>query len=339
MGYTISLVHGVLSKERFASDGCMKQIFPFIICLGLVACSANPSRDRIFSITEAELRELKLSYYSDYYSFIGWDEKGMVAFAIDNNRGQDGDTWQADHFVVMYDELQGWLEVEGNGFYDNVNRELHNIPDSRFFTFKQGEGGGVVLKSEVNALELSVAPETQVIKNTVGISRYELGVAAATLVWRGRTLRGRVIHEYLFLPAFNRLARTYMGIFNDFHGIYAVVEGQHDLYLHRSYSDFLAPLTGRQEGFFASKDAAVNLHEMKFDATERELALGFYRWPRKWQGGFVVDKVKHEINLELHHRNNIANWIIGGFSMGIVRGSLKVNGVHREVVGIGELIM
>ncbi len=58
----------------------------------------------MFTLTEEELRTPKLTYYSDYFSFIGRDDQGMVAFALDNNRGQDKDSWQAEHFVVLHDE-------------------------------------------------------------------------------------------------------------------------------------------------------------------------------------------------------------------------------------------
>lgn len=113
----------------------MKKIFAAIAIALLSACSSAPSKDTIFSITQEELDQLKLSYYSDYYSFVGWDENGAVAFAIDNNRGQDGATWQAEHFVVLFDEQTGWQSLQGNGAYDNTAKALSAIPDSSYFSF------------------------------------------------------------------------------------------------------------------------------------------------------------------------------------------------------------
>lgn len=43
----------------------------------------------------------KLAYHSDYFSFVGRDSIGFVAFAIDNNRGVDGTNFQAEHFGVL----------------------------------------------------------------------------------------------------------------------------------------------------------------------------------------------------------------------------------------------
>src|SRR5438445_10535120 len=74
-----------------------------------------------------------LMYVSDYFSFVGADQHGRVAFALDNNRGRDGEASQAEHFVVLHDERDGWMDVAGNGPYDNLKKELDRIPDSPFF--------------------------------------------------------------------------------------------------------------------------------------------------------------------------------------------------------------
>ena len=47
------------------------------------------------------LPETNLIYVSDYFSFVGQDDQGHVALALDNNRGRDGESWQAEHFVVV----------------------------------------------------------------------------------------------------------------------------------------------------------------------------------------------------------------------------------------------
>ena len=42
------------------------------------------------------LPDTSLLYVSDYISFVGEDSQGRVAFALDNNRGRDGESWQAE---------------------------------------------------------------------------------------------------------------------------------------------------------------------------------------------------------------------------------------------------
>lgn len=48
-----------------------------------------------------QLPDSTLVYVSDYFSFVGQDSQGKVAFALDNNRGRDGDAYQAEHFLVL----------------------------------------------------------------------------------------------------------------------------------------------------------------------------------------------------------------------------------------------
>jgi hypothetical protein len=82
----------------------------------------------------------RLAYYSDYFSFIGGDANGFVAFALDNNRGIDGSDYQAEHFGVLYDENSGWVKLVGTGDYENVHGELERIPNSPHFTFWSEKG-------------------------------------------------------------------------------------------------------------------------------------------------------------------------------------------------------
>jgi len=66
---------------------------------------------------DPSLPDTSLLYVSDYVSFIGEDSQGHVAFALDNNRGRDGESWQAEHFVVLHDEREGWISLQGTGPY------------------------------------------------------------------------------------------------------------------------------------------------------------------------------------------------------------------------------
>ncbi len=95
--------------------------------------------DRAASGAE-ELPATHLIYVSDYFSFVGQDSQGHVAFAFDNNRGRDGEAYQAEHFLALHDERQGWIALDGNGFFDNTKHDLKTIPDSPSFLF-QGPPG------------------------------------------------------------------------------------------------------------------------------------------------------------------------------------------------------
>ncbi len=317
----------------------IRKILISVLVIALMGCSHSPPKELVFSITEDELETLQLSYYSDYFSFIGQDAEGKVAFALDTNRGQDQDTWQAEHFVVMHDEQTGWQNLEGNGAYPNTNKALSDIPNSDFFSFEGDVVSGIAIHSDANTLTLRTQPMETVIHNKKGLSRYLLGSAEATLTWRGRDIKGRVIYEYLFLPAFNRLSRTYSGVFSDFQGFYASLDGQGDLYMHHQKSDFLADLVGFKDGFVVINGEARQLDSIELAIDHRSLTWGFYRWPMAWRGSLKAGGANYNVSLQLSEKNNIANWVIGGFAMGIVKGQLESSDQRWTVYGLGELIM
>ena len=205
------------------------RIFALLLVISVSGCASPPSKETVFGITQAELDALKLSYYSDYVSFIGRDKDGIVAFALDTNRGRDQDTWQADHFVVLYDEKTGWQPVKGSGPYPNNSHELETIPNSPFFSFLGTPNAWWHIRSAVNSLDLNVEPMQFHIDRRQGLAVYRLGSAGASLVWGNRVIEGRLIYEHLFLPGFNRLTRRYVGALKDFHGLYLSVDGIGDL--------------------------------------------------------------------------------------------------------------
>ena len=107
---------------------------------------------------EPSLPDSSLLYVSDYFSFVGEDANGRVAFALDNNRGRDGESWQAEHFVVLHDEREGWISLKGTGSYENSTHELQNIPTSSFFQIDGTPQTGFSIVSPPNELTLSVEP-------------------------------------------------------------------------------------------------------------------------------------------------------------------------------------
>lgn len=304
-----------------------------------LSCSSQQESERMFTITAEELQTQKLAYYSDYFSFIGSDARGRVAFALDNNRGRDGDSWQAEHFVALHDEKTGWQAVTGSGPYYNVTRQLETIPNSPDFSFEGTANTGLKIRSGSNVLELRIAPVKTRIAEKRGLAEYRLGSAEATLIWRERTLTGRVVHEYLFVPAYNRLTRKYAGEFSDFHGIYASIENVGDLYIHTQKSKFFSPLIARQEGFLFLNGQGYPLSWLNVSVRKTSFAPGFYRWPVWWEGSFAAGLDHYAFTGRITDRKTISNWVIGGFAMGIVKGSLVSAHETWTLYGLGELII
>ncbi len=76
----------------------------------------------------------------DYFSFVGSDATGTVYLAHDNNRGQKGERFFADHWIMMYAEGTGIVPIVGSAHYPNPARELETIPDSSISGFAEQLG-------------------------------------------------------------------------------------------------------------------------------------------------------------------------------------------------------
>lgn len=301
-----------------------------LLPLALAGCSSDSAAQPLTST---------LIYVSDYFSFVGADSQGSVAFALDNNRGRDGEAFQAEHFVVLHDERKGWMNALGSGPYDNLKKELDRIPDSPSFQFTGDPEAGLTISSKPNQLILRINPIPMRHHRTDGKSRVWMGSASAVLTWQGRTIRGRVIYEYLAMPDFNRLTRTYFGLWKEFQGLYLLLDGTGDVYLHSQQSERLAPVSGTLVGFAVMNEATDYLNDLDVTVVNREFALGFYRWPTEWRVTWRGNNGPASMTLTLSERKGIANWVIGGFSMGIVRGELSYDSRTWPLYGLAELLM
>jgi hypothetical protein len=323
---------------------CSRYLLTIIACSLLVQCSGRESiqalQQKMFSAKAGDSDSIALSYYSDYFSFVGSDSQGHVVFALDINRGQDGKEFHAEHFAVLHDEHKGWVEVKGSGSYNNVHHELKTIPNSATFQFHDTVETGLRIESSDNQLTLFVEPLAFHIENKKGMARFRIGSAPALLHWGDRQIPGRVIYEYLFLPHFNRLSRSYFGLWKDFHGLYLRVDEQGDFYFHSQDSELLQPLTGRVSGFlFLENNSPARLSNVNIGAADFESAFGFYQWPLSWKGSFNRGQTFYSVAFDLHERKTFANWVLGGFSMGIVTGNLSTDGKNYKVYGLGELLI
>ena len=141
------------------------------------------------------------------------------------------------------------------------------------------------------------------------------------------------------LPNFNRLTRTYLGVWKQFQGLYLVTGDGDDVYLHSQQNERMAALVGMLSGFAVLGGQAEPATNLQVDITKRTLAFGFYRWPTAWRITWQGAKGRATMTLTLSDRKRIANWVIGGFSMGLVRGELKYDQRTWPVYGPAELII
>ncbi len=277
---------------------------------------------------------------SDYFSFVGADSQGHVAFAIDNNRGRDGRAYQAEHFyAVLHDEHHGWMNVSGIGRYENTNHELLTIPDSSFFQFVGQPATGLTITSSANqlTLRLDAIPERLVLSDDETI--FALGSAGAQLTWKERVIPGRVIYEYLVKKNFNLMTRRSLKELGEFQGLYLLAGTTSDLYVQRSLMKLTVAGTPPLLGFWVPGGQSAQLDQLRFEVPKHALAFGTYRWPTMWHIRWQGSKGLAEVSVTLSTRKPLGNWVLAGFSMGIVSGKLSYNGQQIPLYGLAELFM
>jgi hypothetical protein len=260
----------------FAKDGflCFRLVFFLTVSLSEPITSIA-SNDHAFE----ESAGSSLVYVSDYFSFVGQDSQWRVTFALDNNRGRDGDAYQAEHFLVLYDEKAGWARLDGNSRYENVGKELKTIPSSPFFQFHGTPKTGMTIAGESNRLMLKIDPiPLRTSRQTDGAAIW-MGSAPAVLTWQDRVIPGRIIYEYFMMPEFNRLTRTYWDLLKEYQGFYLKIGTDGDAYVHRQHSERLAPLMGVVDGFTVLSGVTDAMKDLNIEVLDRGLARGFYRWP------------------------------------------------------------
>ncbi len=277
---------------------------------------------------------------SDYFSFVGADEQGHVAFAIDNNRGRDGSAYQAEHFyAVLHDEHHGWMHVSGIGRYENTNHALLTIPDSSFFQFVGQPATGLTITSPVNqlTLHLDAIPERLVLADDETI--FALGSAAAQLTWKERVIGGRVIYEYLVKKNFNLMTRRSLKGLGAFQGLYLLAGTASDLYVQRSLMKLTVAGMPPLLGFWVPGSQTEQLDQLRFEVLKHALAFGTYRWPTMWHIRWQGSKGLAEASVTLSTRKSLGNWVLAGFSMGMVSGKLSYDGQQIPLYGLAELFM
>jgi hypothetical protein len=275
-------------------------------------------------------------FVSDYFSFVGADGKGHVAFAIDNDRSRRNNKFDADAHVFLHDEREGWIKVSGNGAYENRKRELLRIPDSPAFQFSGEVKSGITLHSPRNRLKLVIGPMQERFSRVTSDSVFSMGSTSAALSWKDRVIPGRVTYECIFMVNMSPWYSYVSGLFyNDFQGLYLETIDQGDLYLRneKGKASF-----GNALGFLVLDQKSEVLEDLRTEIPERSLAFGFYRWPSTWQVSWLGSKGHGSLSVTVVDRKNVTNWVIGGFAMAVVSGELTYDGKTRPVYGLAELI-
>ena len=155
---------------------------------------------------------------TDHLAFIGEDSQGHVVLALSTSRGRGRETYQAEHFVQMHVEQQGWITVKGNGQYDKVTQALIEIPDSRDFQYQGTAKERLIVISPSNHFTLTLEPVPERMAKKTDGGEFWIGSASGKMAWNNRELRGRIFYESIVLLNFNRLTHLYWDLLASFRG-------------------------------------------------------------------------------------------------------------------------
>lgn len=301
----------------------------------LMAAGASVAASWPLPIRADEIRR----YHSDYFSFVGADAHGAVYLAHDNNRGQTGDRFFADHWIMMYAQGEGVVPIVGSAHYPNPGKILETIPDSAHFQFRGTVGGGMRMVSAVNDIDMAVEGLTPILRRQTPGNDYWIGAASATLRWKGRQLAGRVIFEFIARTGYNRFTSDFGTNWSNFNGLYLLTEDGRDLYLR--YHERVQPGTPRESGM-ATFDAEGTLSDIAFAIDEsRPTPDRTYRWPTRWQAGFSHRGTLWTLHATTDALEEVADWKTGGFAMSVVSGEVvRADGSgRRRFKGWAELLI
>ena len=295
---------------------------------GFVVCASHPA-----------WAEVTKRYHSDYFSFVGSDAEGSVYLAHDNNRGQTGDQFFADHWIMMYAEGTGIVPIVGSAHYPNPGRELLVMPDSEHFRFRGTIESGLHMSSATNGIELSVDRLVPVLRRQTEDRDYWIGAAPATMRWRGRTLKGRVLFEFIAQTGYNRFTSDFGANWSNFNGLYLMTDDHQDLYIR--YHERIQPGTPRESGMATFEGAGV-LSAIRFSIKEMQALVDRdYRWPTRWEVGFTHAGGQWQLEASTVHLEAVADWTKGGFAMSVIEGEVRRSdgSGRRRLKGWAELLI
>lgn len=333
------------------SRPCLRFVRALVVLPGAVLLAAAHAQlgsapltaEQILARARQIVRGAETAYISDYVSFAGADATGRVAFAVDTNRGRAGGEHQAEHFVAMYDERTGWVELEGYTEFANTEGALFDYPASPYFDFAGTPYALDSLESTVNGLSLSIAPLEPRMTTASDTTLFSMASAPATLTWRGRTIPGRVIYEYLVMQDENRLARGVVGLLGvltsgpDFQGLYLTTGGG-DFYIHHARASAAASSGNPLTAFWTEGERELRVDEIDFEVADFDPAFGFYRWPASWRVQWRSDCGTAQLSVRSLDHETQTSWITGGFAMRAVEGELVCGDFEERVFGFAELI-
>jgi len=274
---------------------------------------------------------------SDYLSFTGHSNGDQVVFAIDFIRSEDPKDDVADVEVTLHDEAQGWVELDGTGFYERKQGSgATALQGSPHFLIERDPARGLQLLSPDNGVTLTAEPIASYLKIDSETGLHALASAQAELRWQGRVFQGRLVHDRLTTRTATGFARLVSG---------QTLQGIHRFHVQVGHSrDFFAFGRSGEHGV----EHVVGI-EMANNAGERlmltspvrqtsESSLGQYIWPQTlgttWRGEHGLASLNLRV---MDHNQQPSIWLPGAHSTGVVSGLLTYGDTALPVYGLDDV--
>lgn len=293
----------------------------------------------------------RLEYLSDFFVFVGRDSEGKgLVLAFDANRGRDKESFAAEHFVVLWVEGRGWVDLDATkslpGSRDHFAAAFGApLPTGDRAVVTGTAVTGLTLDVPKVALTLRAAPWVVETDRRLARDAFVTGASTGTVTFGERTFAGVVHAEFTYLAGINPLAKTYTDLFGDgFHGVYALVGERAAMRQHRS-GGRLEPLIGRRQGYLVQDPAVRGANALPFfdfDTAKKSLG-GLFRWPGRYVSKWKVEAEgatrEVRVQVDLKERETLINYVFGGVAIAIAKGELVDGDTKQPVLGFALIVL
>jgi hypothetical protein len=193
--------------------------------------------------------------------------------------------------------------------------------------------------SASNGIDMEMGGLEPILRHQLPDNDFWIGAAPATMKWRGRTLEGRVIFEFIARRGFNSFTSDIGDNWRNFNGLYLLTEDGRDIYVR--YHEKLTPGVPRESGMATvERDGVMSDIDFRITAS-RAVDSRTYRWPTNWAVDFTYNGSRWTLSGETLFLEMVADWNWGGFAMSIISGELsKADGSGRQrFKGWAELLI
>lgn len=277
--------------------------------------------------------------HTDYLVFVGQDQAGKVAFAMENTRSKgDGLDWiQASQVAWMYDEHKGWIDLEGRygkAFQGGNGRKIGGEWE---YQMANGFQANRTIQSDENGIHLKLKANQILFQTKTNDGQMVTAIGEGELVWKGRRLKGKVfMRDDIFLgnSASGMYFKQIKGIRNE--ALHLSLGAHGFLSAYRTDHKFEVPIGGSHGISFQVDSIHGHTELIQLEATAYK-RLGFYEYPTEWQATFSIEGKQAMFKVVAMDEVTSENMLLAGTRQSWLRGFLSFDGNTFPICGFAEV--